>query len=204
MAKLSTTKDWVGTDSATIKYKLENNYTGGSVSYSWDFGSTEASGQKTFYNLKIDNDQKYITITAKCTITIQSDESTTTYTEQGNIKIFLHPGSFSMGAEQYNPDENQIGDKTIISNILTKEKIDKWAERYNKVYRWWNQNENDYDNLNLLKVNKGEPVTAEWYNNCIAALNEVREKQYYLPTVNKDDLITAEIINRLSFKGPGQ
>lgn len=86
-----------------------------------------------------------------------------------NITIYTHPGPFSMGAVQYNPDKNQTGDNTIISKILAKENIDKWIAHYNKVYHWWNQSNSNYP-IDLSVVSNS-PITAIWFNKCIDAMN---------------------------------
>ena len=215
MAVLSTNKDLVGTNGATINYTLSNSYSGDSVSYSWDFGSTSRSGE--IYTKLSANQYGYSTFSATCTITIgtkhtsttgegENQTTTTTWTyedfsENDSITVFLHPGAFPIGAIQYNPNNNQTGSNTIISNVLTKEKIDKWIEHYNKVYHWWNQSNSNYP-IDLSVVSNS-PITAIWFNKCMDAMNVFGRNYSYVSGGQNGTLITAEIINRLNFNGLG-
>ena len=75
MASLSTNRNDVSENKATIKYSV-STYTGDSVSYSWDFGSSNQNGSIT---INIYPDSKgYYDFSAKCTIKVGTKTETTT------------------------------------------------------------------------------------------------------------------------------
>ena len=112
------------------------------------------------------------------------------------IPIYFHPGSFSMEATSDIDSSNNI-----IANVLTKEKIDRWIEHFQKAYHWHNQNNNNY-NIDLSVI-ENKPIEAAWFNKCMIAMNTFDNKNYktdYQGGPN-GDLITAAAINQMNFSG---
>ena len=75
MASLSTSRDDVYETKAKIYYSVPE-YTGDSVSYSWDFGSSQRSGNITI-NINPDSNG-YDSFSASCKITVGTKTETTT------------------------------------------------------------------------------------------------------------------------------
>ena len=208
---------------ATIEFEPDFYYSGDSVDFYWDFyliknsnrsyidGSTEESGSFTIEGLQSGTD--YI-IEGDCTINIGTKyekkdpvtgESTGEYgwtyeTESEldhRINIYTHPGEFDMGA---------VTGETI-ANVLDSEVInDKWIPHFQAAYHWYNQENADYDPANEIyprskdgmQVISGEPIFAEWFNNCMEGMRQFDKD---VDDVRKDDLITAILINQMNFTG---
>lgn len=117
----------------------------------------------------------------------------TTISTNTNLYIYTHPGSFSMGATQ----------DSFIHKTMTKDKIDEWVKHFSKVYHWYNQNDEDYSKISDLQVTSGDPITAEWFNACMRAMNFVGKDYSYVTGGPNGTIITAEIINQLNFSGTG-
>lgn len=124
------------------------------------------------------------------------DSDAKTRSASNTIDIYTHPGSFSMGATSDSNSSNNI-----ITNILTKEKIDEWIQHYQKAYHWHNQNNTNYSVD--LNITRDETIKATWFNKCMIAMNVFDNKNYktdYKGGIN-GDLITAAAINQMNFSG---
>lgn len=107
-----------------------------------------------------------------------------------NFTVYTHPGAWSWGANQ----------GETIQNCLTAEKDAIWKQRFQKVYHWKNQNALNYSFS--ITVKSEDPVSEEWYNDRVNALNTVRDSK--VATVVGGiggDLITAFRISQLDFSG---
>ena len=208
MASLSTNRNSVSENQATIKYSV-STYTGDSVSYSWDFGSSSQNGSVTI-NI-YPNFEGYDDFSAKCTIKVGTKTETTTgegenqkteiswsyeyYYESDSIRVYAHPGSFSMGASSSSSSSNNI-----IANVLTTEKINKWINHVQKAYHWYNQSGTNY-NTTPLQIPSNKIVSHTWFNACMDAMRAVGHSDASAVKVNSGDLITADLINQMDFSG---
>ena len=214
MASLSTNRNNVSENEATIKYSV-STYTGDSVSYSWNFGSSNQSGSITI-NI-YPEPEGYYDFSAKCTIKVGTKTETTTgegenqkteiswdydyYYESDSIRIYAHPGSFDMEASSSSNSSNNI-----IANVLTTDKINRWINHFQKAYHWYNQNGNNY-NTSLLQVPNNKIVSAKWFNACMDAMRAVGHTDAQTIKVKgaidnpPGDLITADLINQMNFSG---
>ena len=118
-----------------------------------------------------------------------------------SITIYTHPGSFSFGATN-DPQDS----KSIIANVLSADYINKkWILHFQDVYHWYTQDGDDYV-ASGLTVKSGDPITAEWFKNCLTAMNAVG-KNYPVEDINKikggsdGTIISADLINKLNFSG---
>lgn len=219
MASLSTNRNNVSENEATIKYSV-STYTGDSVSYSWNFGSSNQSGSITI-NI-YPEPEGYYDFSAKCTIKVGTKTETTTgegenqkteiswdydyYYESDSIRIYAHPGSFDMEASSSSNSSNNI-----IANILNEDKINNyWIPHFQAAYRWHNQKDISYSPANItydyfsnnnnggMKVKQNDPISAEWFNNCMEGMRQFGKE---VDDVEKDELITASLINQMNFSG---
>ena len=200
---------------AILSYSTSFNLHEGAYdkSYSGSIGGTSvnsSSGTVTVYSLSV-GQANTITGSITCyykydttstvtnangsTTTITTTHSTSTTSSVGSIIVYTHPGAFSMNASSDTNSSNNI-----IINVLTKSKIDSWIAHFQKAYHWKKQSANDY-NIDLgVKIN--EPISAEWFNKCMVAMNKLGKdyKTDYKGGPN-GDIITASIINQLNFTG---
>lgn len=119
-----------------------------------------------------------------------------------SLILYFHPGVFNMGATQ----------NALIKDVLTEETVNKWAEHFQEAYHWHNQKSDNYipatqfyhpkDNKVGLQVTKNSPICAEWFNNCMKAMN-VFGKGYPTNYAGGPDgtIITAALINQMNFSG---
>ena len=111
-----------------------------------------------------------------------------------------HPGPWDWKAEK---DKN-------IAEVLTAAKINQWVKHLDQINSWREQQEltkywdrgiyNAETNTRGLRVNQGDTITAQWYNNCRRAVASVKQ------IAEPDDItagtkITASLINQLNFSG---
>lgn len=118
-----------------------------------------------------------------------------------SLILYFHPGVFNIGATQ----------NALIKDILTAETIKKWAEHFQDAYHWHNQKSDNYipatqtypNNKEGLRVVANNPICAEWFNNCMKAMNIFDNKNF--KTTYKGgadgDLISATVIKQLNFEG---
>ena len=117
------------------------------------------------------------------------------------LTLYFHPGVFNMGATQ----------NALIKDVLTEETVNKWAEHFQEAYHWHNQKSDNYipatqtypNNKKGLRVVANNPICAEWFNNCMRAMNIFDNKNFktaYKGGAN-GDLISATVINQLNFEG---
>ena len=179
------------------------------VSYSGYIGNASVSNSK---GTKIVTDLKqgekniiYGSITCTYTYTVtDSDGKETTKTEtktvSSSITVYTHPGVFEMGASS-----DSISQNNIIKNVLTVNNINNWINHYQKAYHWLKQSGSDYSVD--LSVKSNDPITAEWFNKCLTAMNLFYSEYDQLPFVQggpSGTIISANIINQLNFNGTGE
>lgn len=222
---LSRNRDDIKETSGTIHYSTNFNidWPTGSYNHTTSYSGTicgiqvyDIDGSVTVFNLDKGIPYSYSNNTITChysynykvTITGTDAQGKPTSTEVeksgsgqikndlGSITIYTHPGSFSMDATSDSNSSN-----SIIANVLTKEKIDKWIQHYQKAYHWYNQNNINYSID--LSITKDESIKATWFNKCMTAMNVFDNKNYktdYRGGAN-GDLITAAAINQMNFSG---
>lgn len=142
-------------------------------------------------NLK-SGEKNSIDINISCERTISNEQGAFTESASKNITIdiYTHPGAWSWGAL---PEE-------LITNIITVKKVTDWREHFQKVYHWQIQDDKKYSFK--VKIKEDDPVTADWYNECADALNNVFNKKIDRVTGGVNGtLISAQIINKLNFTG---
>ena len=135
----------------------------------------------------------------------------TIYKYLEDVNIYTHPGSFSMDAT-----DNSNSSKNIIVNVLSAKRInEEWIPHFQAVYRWYNQDDEDYtpanqiypNNKSGMKVISGEPIYAEWFNNCMEGMRAVGHTNAQTIKVKgaidnpPGNLITADLINQMDFFG---
>ena len=197
------------------------------MQYQYRIDNGNWSNNKSFSIIK-DNNSYVKTITASCrikytvsnytwippvkdpetgiTITsgywqLQSTSTGYSNTIDETISIYFHPGSFPMGANS--------GD--TIANILNEDKINNyWIPHFQAAYRWHNQKDISYSPANItydyfsnnnnggMKVKQNDPISAEWFNNCMEGMRQFGKE---VDDVEKDELITASLINQMNFSG---
>lgn len=165
------------------------------------------SGEVTIKNL-VAGTSNQISGSITCTykydvITTNADGSTskTTHTGSqtvslGTLTVYTHPNTFTMGASTDSNSPN-----SIICNVLSKAKIDAWITCFQKAYHWKTQQGTNYGVD--LTVKQEEPVTAQWFNKCMVAMNLLGKGSYKTDYQGgpQGDLITATAINQLNIYG---
>ena len=224
MAQLSRNKNDIKETEANIHFKI-NNYEGDKVGYIWKFYCDnnyieQIEEQNGTIEINELNKGTSYFIEGKCTIRVGTkyeikdpvtnegtgkyDYDYETYYENDSVNIYTHPGSFSMGAKSYQDYPNDSN--SIIANVLTTKKVNQWINHFQKVYHWYNQNNNDYDTL-LLQIPDNKIITATWFNACMDAMREVGHRESETTKVKgarsnpPGDIITADLINQMNFSG---
>ena len=185
------------------------NYpSGGSLDYGWYWKGAGGnwiwvSGQQnpTFTITDVSRGNHYV-IYVRCDVSCEYQEADgkgyLQKIEGDPIKfdVYTHPGAFSFNASS-DPDSNN----NIIANVLTADKINKWAEHFNKAYHWYYQTKNNYDNLSDLKVSSNDVITAKWYNSCAIAMGQIGRDYSIVNGGSNGTIISAQLINDLNFYG---
>ena len=220
MAKLSADREDIKETEAIIQFETEKR-DGDEVSYSWEFydssgnnkidtsnkrkGSFSIDDLKKGKSYKIYAEVVIVVSTKHEEIITNEDGSQTTKEywtdkeiyEDDHITIYTHPGSFEIGAEK---------DK-LIKDVLNEDNIDNWITHFQKVYHWFEQDNEDYEKTDSLKIPEDKIISAKWFNACMDAMRTVghdeEDAKYVKGAINDPpgDLITAEAINRMNFSG---
>lgn len=187
---------------------------GGELSYAWYWQGANgnliyASGQQnptfTITNTDVSAGNHYV-ISVRCDVSYKYKDTD----NEGNLQekilyaegdpitfnVYTHPGAFSFNASS---DPNSINN--IIANVLTADKISKWADHFNKAYHWYYQTGNNYGNLSGLKVSSNDVITANWYNNCARAMGQIGRSYTIVSGGSNGTVISAQLINDLNFYG---
>lgn len=208
----------VGENSAIIYYKGELKVSDVTITEIYgkigqqffnekDSGSVTITGLKSGTHYQFDGEitYKYKWVSGKDENgnAIYSNDSKK-YTD--SIDIYTHPGKFEMGATI-----NTSSNKNIIANVLDSEIINnEWIPHFQAAYCWYKQNDINYSPANItydyssnsnnggMKVKQNDPISAEWFNNCMEGMEEFGKTVDY---VSKNELITADLINQMNFSG---
>lgn len=181
---------------------------GGELAYAWYWQGHWRSGERN-PTFTIDDGSfspgRHYETEIKCVVSCQYQEidsegnlQNPTISASGTLKIdvYTHPGAF-----YFNASSDKNSDNNIIANVLTVDKINRWAEHFNKAYHWYYQSGNNYSDLKSLKVFSGDLITAKWYNNCAIAMGEIGRSYTTVTGGNNGTVISAQLINDLNFYG---
>lgn len=110
-----------------------------------------------------------------------------------NLIIFTRPGLFN--------DYNSIKSEYVIQdpiNGLSSTKVYNWCDHCNKFNYWYQQNDNIPSAFNGCIVNSGDIITANWYNNCVSAIQDGTKRPAFVTGGPNGTIITADIIKALA------